>query len=60
MTKLIDIKETSSLLGVSENCLRTMIRNHAVPYIKLSPKVLRFDPEELENFIEKRKVKPRR
>lgn len=60
MNKLLDVKETAALFGVTENSLRGMIRHNLVPFIKLSPKIIRFDLNELESFIEKRKVKPRR
>ena len=60
MSKLLTIKETAKLLGVTESTLKGMIRRGAIPYIKLSPRVLRFDPEELEEYLEQRRVKPRR
>lgn len=59
MSKLMTIKETAKILGVSESSLKGMIRRGLIPYIKLSPRVLRFEPEVLEEFLEKRKVKPR-
>ena len=60
MSKLMTIKETAKLLGITESTLKGMIRRGAIPYIKLSPRVLRFDPEELEEYLEQRRVKPRR
>lgn len=60
MNKLLTIKETAILLGVTESTLKGMIRRGRVPYIKLSPRVLRFDTVAIDEFLEKRKVKPRR
>ena len=60
MSKLLTIKETAKLLGITESTLKGMIRRGAIPYIKLSPRVLRFDPEELDEYLDQRRVKPRR
>ena len=60
MSKLLTIKETAKLLAITESSLKGMIRRGTIPYIKLSPKVLRFDPEELDEYLEQRRVKPRR
>ena len=60
MSKLMTIKETAKLLGITESTLKGMIRRGAIPYIKLSPRVLRFDPEELDEYLDQRRVKPRR
>lgn len=58
MKKLLNINEAAGFLGVSEGALRGMVKRDYVPYIRLSPKTLRFDEEDLMKLLEKRKVKP--
>ena len=60
MKKLLNINEAATILGVSPEALKAMIKREYVPCIRLSPRVIRFDEDDLLAFLAKRKVKPRR
>lgn len=58
MRKLLKIEEAAEILGVSVGSMQGMVKRNSVPYIRLTPRVIRFDEEELQKFLEKRTVKP--
>lgn len=60
MKRLLTIKEASAFLGLSEDSLKGLMRRDYIPYIKLSPRVIRLDEEDLVKLLEERKVKPHR
>jgi excisionase family DNA binding protein len=49
--RLLNIKEGAALLNISENTLRQWVHQRRVPIVKLG-KAVRFDPEDLQKFIE--------
>ncbi len=59
MKKLLTIKEAATYLGLSEGSLKGLMRRDCIPYVKLGPRVIRLDEEDLEMLLEERKVKPR-
>jgi excisionase family DNA binding protein len=51
LKRLLNIKEGAALLNISENTLRQWVHQRRVPMVKLG-KAVRFDPEDLQKFIE--------
>jgi excisionase family DNA binding protein len=51
LKRLLNIKEGAALLNISENTLRQWVHQRRVPIVKLG-KAVRFDPEDLQKFIE--------
>jgi len=54
---LIDIKEISNLLGVSEKTLYGWVHQRKIPFLKMGG-LLRFDLSDIEKWIQKKKVQP--
>jgi excisionase family DNA binding protein len=44
---LVDTKQAAELLGVPESWLRTEVRHERVPFVRLGPKYVRFEPDVL-------------
>ncbi len=57
--KLIDIKKLSEILGLSKQTIYEMVSQSRIPYIKLSSRILRFDSEKIEKWIESKSYEPR-
>ena len=58
-TKLMTVEELSNYLGRSKSSIYVMVYRGQIPYIKLGTGKngsLRFDFEEIESFLETRKV----
>ena len=55
--RLLDIAEVSVRLGVSVNTLYSWVNQRKIPYVKIG-RLLRFDQETIDAWIEERKVKP--
>ena len=56
MKKLIDINSLALWLDVKPKTIRSWVNAKAVPHIKVG-RLVKFDQEEIEKWIEKRKVK---
>lgn len=56
---LLTIRELADLLGVSKTHIYSLVAKDRIPYIKLSPKLLRFDRTEIERWIEERSTEER-
>ena len=56
---LIDTKELSNLLGVSEKTLYGWVHQRKIPFLKMGG-LLRFDLGDIEKWIQKKKVQPSR
>ncbi|MGI8806312.1 MAG: helix-turn-helix domain-containing protein [Acidimicrobiales bacterium] len=52
--KLVDIAWVARRLGVSERHVRRLVTERRIPYIKWGH-LLRFDPDEIEAWIDKRR-----
>lgn len=52
-----NVKEVAEILGVSTGAIYQMIYRGEIPYLKVSYKCVRFAQEDVEAFIEKRKVR---
>ena len=55
--RLMDIGETSKLLGVSSGTLYVWVCQKRVPYVKIG-RLTKFDPGDIEAWIRERKVGP--
>ncbi len=53
-TKLVDIAWVARRLGVSERHVRRLVAERRIPFIKWGH-LLRFDPDEIEAWIDKRR-----
>ena len=54
--RMLKIDDVVSKLGVSEPTLRLWIRKQAIPFVRVG-KLIRFEPSDLDKWIESRKVK---
>lgn len=52
-TYLRDKKQAARYLGVSLGTLERLMRN-GLPFVKVSPSLVRFRPDDLADFIERR------
>lgn len=57
-TGLIDIEGVAELLGVSVRHVRRLVHERRIPFIKWGH-LLRFDPEDIEAWIEENRHPPR-
>ena len=55
----LDYKSAAAYLGLSEFTLRRYVSLGFIPYLKLGPKLVRFNIQDLEKWLESRKVKPK-
>ncbi len=54
---LLTAKEAAGRLNVCLRTLRMLIASGAIPVIRLSPRSLRIHPDDLDEFIEKRRTR---
>jgi excisionase family DNA binding protein len=55
--ELIDIEAAAELLSVSVRHVRRFVAENTIPYLKIGGS-LRFDKEELRNWIDQRRHRP--
>jgi excisionase family DNA binding protein len=55
---LLNYAETSQLLGVKVNTLYAWVSRRVIPFVRLSPRVVRFRREEIEAWMDERSVHP--
>lgn len=55
---LLDVAGAADYLSSSEHFVRRLVRERRVPFIKLG-RFVRFDPDDLDAFIEAGRVGPR-
>lgn len=51
MSKRIDYTAAAEILGVGVGTLRSMVHRKQVPHIRMGPKLVRFDRDELEQWL---------
>ncbi len=51
MSERIDYTAAASLLGVKVTTLRSMVSRKQVPHIRLGAKLVRFDRDQLEQWL---------
>lgn len=57
---MLNVAQVAEKLGVSTYQVYDMVHNRKIPYVKLGRRMLRFDPVEIEIFIDKHRVKPKK
>lgn len=55
--KLLDIKELAEYSGISVSTIYDWVNQRRIPYVKIS-NLVRFDLEEINKWIEEKRVKP--
>lgn len=51
VTRLLDVTQAASVLGVHPGTLYRMARARRIPCIRIGQRVLRFDPRALDEFL---------
>lgn len=57
---MMTVEQLSEKLQLSPYTIYNMVRKRQIPYIKLGYRILRFDPIEVEKYIHKHTVKPKK
>ena len=55
---ILNYAETAQLLGVKVNTLYAWVSRRVIPFVRLSPRVVRFRREEIEAWMVERSVQP--
>lgn len=58
LKKLLDVTEAAEYLGVAEKTLYKWVSLKKIPYVKLSPKCLKFDIQDLDRWITEKRIQP--
>lgn len=53
---LLDYAQAARRLGVPVGTLRSLVSRHQIPHVRLSPRIVRFDPDELASWIAAKRV----
>lgn len=56
--RYLSVKEVCELTGLSKSTIYCEIYKRCIPYFKLGPRIVRFDREEIEEWIKNRPFKP--
>ena len=56
LEKLLSTQEAADMLGVHVQTVRQYIRRGYLPAVKISPRLYKIRPEDLEMFIEDKKT----
>lgn len=56
---LIDLPALAERLGVNERHIRRLVAEHRIPYLKWGH-LLRFDPDEIDGWLQRARVTARR
>ena len=51
--------ETAEFLGVKRGTLYSWVSRNRIPYIRYGPRCVRFDLNELQDWIDRHKVSPK-
>ena len=55
-TGLLNYQETAELLGVSVKTVRRLVDSGKIVSIRLSERIVRFEPSEIEAFAERNRI----
>jgi excisionase family DNA binding protein len=55
---LIDYREAAAFVGLSEYTLRRYVSQGRLPHIKLGPKLVRFERQALNCWVESLRIEP--
>jgi predicted DNA-binding transcriptional regulator AlpA len=59
MQELRDIEWLMKRLGITNrNTVHCWVHRRQIPYVRIAPRVVRFDPDEIERWISSRRVGP--
>ena len=56
MSRLRDTKWLAELLAMPESSIRSMVHRGQVPHLRLAPRVVRFDEDEINRWLEARRI----
>ena len=54
---LLNVKELSEYTGISKSTIYEWVNMKKIPYIKIG-KLVKFDPKDIDAFIQNHKIKP--
>ena len=60
MRTLLNYSEVAEWLQIKTGTLYSMVSRQEIPYLRVSPRVVRFDPEVLGRWLERKEVSPSR
>ena len=55
--QLLDNEEAARVLGCTPGTLRVWVSRRRIPFVRIG-RLVRFDPDALENFIQENSVEP--
>lgn len=55
MTHMVNAKQVSEILGLNVFTVYKLARERILPSVKISKKLVRFDPGDIEKYIAKQK-----
>jgi excisionase family DNA binding protein len=58
VTVLLDYEELSNLLKVPKGTLYAWVSEGRIPFIRLGPRTVRFDTEQVQEWLRSRQVTP--
>jgi excisionase family DNA binding protein len=56
MQKLLDYERAAELLGIPRGTLASMVHRRQVPHLRMGPRLVRFDQDELTAWANERRV----
>jgi excisionase family DNA binding protein len=56
LERLLSTREAANILGIHVQTVRQYIRRGELPAVKISPRLYKIRPEDLEKFIEDKKT----
>jgi excisionase family DNA binding protein len=54
----LTVKEVCEITNLSKQTIYTEVYKRSIPFVKFGPRLLRFDREQIENWMENRVYKP--
>jgi excisionase family DNA binding protein len=55
--KMLSVKEAADYLGVSPNTIRNYMARKILPWNRTGPKLIKFDPADLDSFKQRHVVR---
>ena len=56
LSRLLTYKDVAELLGISVPAVKEMRRTGALPYVRISERVIRFREQDIQQFVEDHRV----
>ncbi len=54
--ELLKIEDVAKLLKMSEGHIYNLVSRREIPFTRISRKAIRFDPDEIQEWLKKKKV----